>query len=171
MTANGGEEPTARPGSGADLSRRMDRIEQRQDSIEQEMHSLATTVGRVEQNQAHATELNKLRFDALDAGIRGNTARLDAFIARIEGIITGEIDTQQGRQGRELIADYQRWRDTVDERLAIIYTPEQRALIERRLDEHDRFVTQGTLLARLGVLIVSTNVLGLAVAIYAAIKP
>lgn len=144
----------ARPGSGADLSRRMDRIEQRQDSIEQEVRSLATTVGRVEQNQVHATELNKLRFDALDAGIKAVSATLSDFMRRIEGVITGEIETQQSRTGRELVADYQTWRKGVDEAL------DQQAVLNGQV----------RLLGRLAVLLASSQVLAIAAAIYALLK-
>ena len=89
-------------------------MESRQDSIEQEVRTLAATVARVEQNQEHATELNKLRFDALDTGLKSLSGQLTDFIKRIDGMISGEVETTQAREGRALVADYQRWRDEVD---------------------------------------------------------
>lgn len=137
----------ARPGSAADLSRRMDRMEQRQEGFDQRLSSLAASVARVEQNQDHASELNKLRFDALDAGMRSLQIHLADFIKRVEGLVSGEVQTEQMRQGREMVADYQRWRDQVDADRAKL-----------------------ALLGRLAVLLVSSNVLAIAAAIYAVMN-
>lgn len=137
----------ARPGSAADLSRRMDRMEQRQEGFDQRLSSLAASVARVEQNQDHASELNKLRFDALDAGMRSLQIQLADFIKRVEGLVSGEVQTEQMRQGREMVADYQRWRDQVDADRAKL-----------------------ALLGRLAVLLVSSNVLAIAAAIYAVMN-
>jgi hypothetical protein len=109
--------PSLRAGSGADLARRMDSIEKRQDGIEQEVRTLTATVVRVEQNQNHGEELNKLRFDALTAAVGNVGGTLAAFITRIEGIVTGETETAQSRQGRELLRDYLEWRETVDDHI------------------------------------------------------
>jgi hypothetical protein len=136
-----------RAGSGPDLARRMDRIEGRQDSIELEVRTLAATVGRVELNQQHATELAKLRFDAIDNGMKVGFGELGAFQARVEGMIDGTVQTQQQRQGAEMVADYLSWRKKVD-----------------------AFMTQGTLLSRLAVLLISTNVIAIVVAIVAAVS-
>lgn len=164
------DETPPRPGSTVDLSRRMDNIERRQDNIETEVRTLASTVGRVEQNQVHAAELNKLRFDALDMGVKTLTADLTGFMARIDGIISGEIETAQSKRGAELVKDYMEWRDGVDARLASLYTPEQKARIEERLDSHDKFEAQGRLLARIGVLLVSSNVIAIIAGIAAILK-
>jgi hypothetical protein len=139
--------PPSRAGSGPDLARRMDRIEGRQDSIELEVRTLAATVGRVELNQTHATELAKLRFDAIDNGMKAGFSELGAFQARIEGILDGTIQTQQQRQGAEMVADYLTWRKKVD-----------------------AYMTQGSLLGRLAVILVSTNVIAIVVAITAALN-
>ena len=133
----------ARPGSAADLSRRMDRMEQRQEGFDQRLSSLTQSVARVEQNQEHATELNKLRFDALDSGMRAIGAQLSDFIKRIEGIMSGEVQTNQTREGQALVAEYREWRDEVDADRAKL-----------------------ALLGRLAVLLVSSNVLALVAAIY-----
>ena len=149
------DEITPRSGSGADLARRMDRMEARQDSIETEVRTLAATVARVELNQEHATELNKLRFDALDTGLKALTGIVTDFIKRVEGIVDGTVETGQGRAGREMVADYQSWRRDVDN------------------DREDQAVLNGQvrLLGRLAVLLVSTNVLAVVVAAYALVKP
>jgi hypothetical protein len=149
VTTNDDEQvsPTARAGSGPDLARRMDRIEGRQDSIELEVRTLAATVGRVELNQQHATELAKLRFDAIDNGMKAGFAELGVFQQRIEGILDGTIQTQQQRQGAEMVADYLTWRKKVDV-----------------------YMTQGSLLGRLAVILVSTNVIAIVVAITAALN-
>jgi hypothetical protein len=139
--------PPSRAGSGPDLARRMDRIEGRQDSIELEVRTLAATVGRVELNQAHATELAKLRFDAIDNGMKAGFSELGAFQQRIEGILDGSIQTQQQRQGAEILADYLSWRKTVDS-----------------------FMTQGRFLGRLAVILVSTNIIAIVVAVGAALN-
>lgn len=106
-----------RIGSAQDLSRRMDRVEQRQEDQAREIASLGATVQRVEQNQSHASELNKLRFDALDAGVKGLGGQLADFMKRIEGMISGEVETVQTRQGREILEEYKAWRVGVEERL------------------------------------------------------
>lgn len=141
------EQAPARTGSGPDLARRMDRMEQRQDSIETEVRTLAATVSRVELNQQHSTELSKLRFDAIDNGMRSGFSELGAFQTRIEGMLDGSIQTQQQRQGAEMVADYLAWRKNVD-----------------------AFMTQGRFLGRLAVLLVSTNIIAIVVAVGAAIN-
>lgn len=108
------ELPSTRPGTYADLSRRMDRMEQRHETLEVEVRTLASTVSRVEMNQNHAVELNKLRFDALDTGLKSIGGQLTDFTKRMEGILSGEVETAQGRQGAALVADYVEWRKAVD---------------------------------------------------------
>src|SRR5690349_5965607 len=98
--------PSTRPGTGADLARRMDRMETRQDNMETALHSLSATVARVETNQTHAEELNKLRFDSQKTSIDTMAGKLDAFIARIDGIIDGTVETAQTRQAKEVMAEY-----------------------------------------------------------------
>jgi hypothetical protein len=93
--------PSTRPGSGADLSRRIERLEHKYDEV-------ALVVARVEANQQHAEELNRERFEGVKQAIHVNSAKLDAFIARVEGMISGEVQTTATRQGAELVAEYQR---------------------------------------------------------------
>jgi hypothetical protein len=145
------EETPARPGSGADLSRRMDRIEQRQDGIEAEVRTLADSVSRVALNQTHQSELNKLRFDSLDASINNVGATLERFMARINSIITGEI---QLPQSVSLMTDWRDWREEVDK------------------DRDGQAVLNGQvrLLGRLAVLLVTSQLAAIIVALYALIK-
>ena len=126
-------------------------MEQRQDSTETEVRTLAATVARVEQNQIHASELNKLRFDSLDLGIKSLAGQLDTFTKRVEGILTGEIETPTGRQGREIVADYKEWRQEVDD------DREAQAILNGQV----------RLIGRLAVLLVSSNLLAIGAAIYA----
>ncbi len=107
------ETPSPRAGSSQDISRRVERLEA-------EVSTLTVTVARIEQNQAHATELNKLRFDALDMGLKSLGGQLTDFIKRIDGMISGEVETAQTRQGAALVADYQKWRGEVEDDLAIL---------------------------------------------------
>lgn len=161
------ERPPARPGSTADLLHRIDRLEQRQDGIERQVSGLATTVDRVEINQKHAEELAVLRFGSLDSAVKAVDATLERFMGRINAIVSGEVRLPQAVAGEELVRDYQAWRSKVDERLGIIYTPQQRLDIEARLDRHEAFEVQGRLLARLGVLLIGGNILGVALALAA----
>ena len=141
------EEVSPRAGTFADLARRIDRIESRLDAQEVEFRSMSAAVARLSQNQDHATELSKLRFDALETGQRAIGAQLTSFMQRVEGLISGEVQTEQTRQGREMVDDYQRWRRDVDGDRAKV-----------------------ALLGRLGVLLISTNVIAIVVAIGAAVS-
>ena len=132
----------------------MDRLEANHESLTREVSSLAGTIARVEQNQNHAEELNKLRFTSLDTAVGSLTADLKGFMARIESLISGEADTAQTREGRERYADYTKWRGEVDDAL------EKQAVLTGRLD----------LLGRLAVIVISTNVLAIAAAIYAVVN-
>lgn len=151
------EDTTARPGSLADLSRRMDRMERRQEQADTKVTDLGTVVARVEANQAHAIELNQLRFNALDNGMKAVSSevalmRTDfaGFVNRVNALISGEASTTQGRKMLEEYEDFKR--DT-----------------ERRLAKHDTFETQGRLLGRIAVILVSTQVVSIVVAIGAAV--
>lgn len=148
------DETPSRPGSSQDLARRMDRMETKHEELAKEVTALTATVGRVEQNQTHATELNRLRFDALDTGMKSIGAQLNDFMRRIEGMVTGEVETAQTRQGRELVADYQQWRGETDD----------------RLDSVETFATQGRFLGRVVVIILGGQALALIAAIAALVK-
>jgi hypothetical protein len=141
------EEPTIRVGSSADLARRMDRIEQRQEKQEAEMGVLTATVARVEINQNHAAELTKLRFDALERGVGDVAGTLKVFMGRIEGILSGEIVTQQSKAGQEMVADYREWREEVD-----------------------TFIAQGRLIGRLVNLLIAGNAIAIIAGIAAFLK-
>lgn len=138
-----------------DLSRRMDRMEEKYDDLAREVASLTGTVARVESNQTHAEKLNELRFNALDTALSTVSGKLDGFMTRVESIITGEVETAQSKQGAALVADYQRWR----------------ADVEERLDKHDTFETQGRLLGRIAVLLFTSNVIAFVAALAALMKP
>ena len=140
--------PSTRPGSGADLSRRIERLEHN-------YGELAATVSRVEITLQHGDELNRLRFASLEGAINSTgkdiakvSTDLEGFMARIEGLISGEIQTSATRQGAELVADYQKWRREVD---------------------NDR--SRLALIGRIAVLLVTSNVLAWAAAIYAVTRP
>ena len=152
MTA---DETPPRPGSTVDLSRRMDRMEEKHDDLAREVQGLTATVARVELNQKHAEELNTLRFTALDTAISSVSGKLDGFMARVEGIVSGEIETAQSRTGAGLVEDYREWRAEVD----------------GRLDKYEKFETQGRLLGRIAVLLVTSNVIAFVAAFAAIVRP
>ncbi len=113
------ESPT-RPGSSADLSRRMDRMERRQDTIETKVTDLAGVVGRVELNQKHAEELSILRFNALDGAVKNIDGTLERFMGRINAIVSGEVKLPQAVQGEAMVADYILWRKEVTAELGLL---------------------------------------------------
>lgn len=112
------------------------------------MNALTSTVARVEINQTHAEELNKLRFGALDTSVSNLGTDLKAFMARIEGMISGEVETVQSREGREIVADYQRWRATID-----------------------AHVTRVTFLGRIAVIVLGGQALLILASLAAIVKP
>lgn len=114
------DQQTPRAGTYADLSRRMDRMEVRHDDLAKDVSAITSTVSQVVQNQNHAEELNELRFKSLDTAVGQLTADLKGFMARIEGIMTGEVQTAATRQGAEMVEEYKEWRASTDKRLAII---------------------------------------------------
>lgn len=136
----------ARAGSALDLSRRMDRIESRQDDQGRALAALSGTVERVELNQRHAEELNKLRFDALDASLSLHAGKLDNFMTKIDNILTGVTELPAAREGREMVSDYKIWRQGVDTTL-----------------------TQTRLWGRIATVLASSGVLGALVAGWIAI--
>lgn len=138
------EDSTSRPGSGADLSRRMERIEARQDEQAREQADLKSAVARVEQSIVHQNQLYERDFKSLNESVGRMGSVLDKFMARMEGLIDGSIETTQTRQGRELVEDYQDWRREVDA---------------------DR--TRIHFLGRVVTFLLTTNVLALAAGLYA----
>lgn len=84
-----------RVGSTADLARRLDRVEHRQDTLEGKVDSLSATVGRLEVSAGHASELSKLRFDAIETNLSHGFEEAGRRWARIEAIISGEVVTPQ----------------------------------------------------------------------------
>lgn len=116
MTA-GEELHSTRPGTYADLSRRMDRQDERSDALESEVRTMGLALSRVEQNQQHQAQLAEYQFKGLDSSVKTLTSTQEAFIKRIEGIITGEVQTQQSRQGQAIVEDFIQWRKGVDARL------------------------------------------------------
>lgn len=114
------DETTPKAGTYADLSRRMDRMELKHEDLAKDVAAITATVGQVVLNQKHAEEINELRFKALDTSVGQIGADLKGFMARIDGIVAGDIETAQSRAGRELVADYTIWRKETDKRLAII---------------------------------------------------
>jgi hypothetical protein len=98
----------------------MDRMESRHEDLAKEVATLTVTTGQIVLNQKHAEDLNELRFKSLDSAVGLLATDLKGFMTRIDGIITGETETIQARQGRELVADYMTWRKATDQRLTII---------------------------------------------------
>jgi hypothetical protein len=126
-----------RAGTYADLSRRMDRMDQRQDTLESRFGELTAVVARVDENQHHSTELAKLRFDALDSKVALISTDLKGFMTRMEGIMTGEIKTaasrdlaaakeQAEREGAKIMREWSEWREELDTRLEAMEDREQR---------------------------------------------
>lgn len=124
-----------------DISRRMDRLEQNHEALAKDVAALTGTISRVEQNQQHLEELNRLRFGSLDNSIAGVTNKLDAFIARIEALLTGEVQTPQMRSGNELVADYKAWRASVDKEIEDLQESRQTAEILAK--ERERIASEG----------------------------
>ena len=139
----------------------MDKLEERQGIVETRVSELGAVVARVEQNQVHAAELNKLRFDSLDTGVKGVTDTLERFMGRINAIVSGEVKLPQAAQGEKLVADYQEWRKGVDSKLGTIYTSEQRRDIETRLDRHENTLAQVSLVGKIVVVLLSGNALAI----------
>lgn len=110
---------TGRAGSAADLSFRVERLER-------DLSSLTGTVSLIERNQQHAEQLNKLRFDSLDKVVDALHGDLKAWMTRMEGVFTGEVQTAAARdlktakdtaerEGATVMADWTRWRAEVDD--------------------------------------------------------
>lgn len=136
-------EPTA--GSAADLSRRMDGLEMR---------------------QAHAEELNKLRFGSLEASVAVLSSDLKAFMIRIESVLSGELDTTATRQSAAERAEWQAWRRSVDaDRFRIAAVD-----LDKVEEDRERFAVQSgrlDLLGRLAVILIGTSGAALVAALYA----
>lgn len=135
------------------------RLEAQYERMNGKVDDLSAVVARVELNQNHAEELNKLRFDAVNQSIVQVEAKLDKqagllgdFMSRIERIMTGELDTAQTRQGQALVADYQKWRTATDD----------------RLDQFEMLSTQVRFFARIAVTFTGTSLIATACALYVA---
>jgi len=143
---------SARPGTTADLSRRMDRMEVSHEVLAKEVAGLTTTIARVELNQNHAEEVNKLRFDSIALGLSTLESKVTTFITRIESIIDGSASTAQSRAGEQMVKDYRLWRDSV----------------EVRLDEADTLAIQLRFLSRIIVALTGGSLIATACAVYVA---
>jgi len=91
-------------------------METRQDTLEVKVTELATLVGRVEQNQVHATELATLRFNAVDTAVKTIDSTLDRFMGRINAVVSGEVKLPQAQAGEQVMKDYLVWREKVEDR-------------------------------------------------------
>ncbi len=130
-------------------------MEQNHEALAGVVANLAGTVARVELNQTHQAELNKLRFDALDTGVGTVKDTLERFMGRINAIVTGEVKLPQAEQGERLVSDYLAWRKE----------------IETRLDAQDVRNGKIDLLGKIAVILVGGNVLGLIVSVISLLKP
>lgn len=161
------EDSPSRPGSTVDLSRRMDRMEISHEALAREVGVLTTTISRVEMNQNHAEELNKLRFDALGNTLSGIETKIGTFITRVEGILSGEISTAQSKVNQDLLSDYRQWRGRVDAALSGIDDYEKfRDGTNERLEEAIELRTQVRLLGRIAIFATGGSLLGTILAIY-----
>ena len=97
-------------------------MEQNHELLAKEVAGLTGTVARVEINQKHAEELNKLRFDALDQSIKNIDGTLERFMGRVNAIIAGEVKLPREAQAEADRADYLRWRERIDTDLDGIHT-------------------------------------------------
>lgn len=168
LTDDSGAAP-ARPGTAADLSRRMDRMEENHDTLVANVNVLQATISRVELNQQHAEELNKLRTDATTLSLVSLESKLGAFMARIDSLMTGETTTSSTR---EILSRYEAFRQDVESRLPARDEVTQyrlwRERVESRLDEADVLATQVKLLGRVALLLLSGTVVSTVAALYAA---
>lgn len=138
-------------GSNKDLARRMDRQERNHAALAKDVASLAGTVERVALNQQHSDELTKLRFDSLDTGLGTLKDTLDRFMGRINALITGEVRMPQAEQ---MVNEYLAWRASVD----------------KALDDQAVMNGQVRLLGKLAVLLITSNIASIAVAIFALVE-
>lgn len=111
------DETQPRPGTYADLARRIERMEVKHEDLAKEVAGLTATTGQVVLNQKHAEDINELRFKSLDTAVGLIGTDLKGFMARVEGILSGDIQTASSRQGLAVIEDYNAWRKEVDARL------------------------------------------------------
>lgn len=107
-------------------------MEVKHEDLAREVAAQRNTLSRVEANQIHAEKINELQFAAMNTSLgQINTAidrldpqlpqkvteigtKLDKFMERIEGLMSGEVQTNQTREATELVKDYQMWRRDVD---------------------------------------------------------
>lgn len=113
-----------RAGTYADLSRRMDRMENRHEDLALQVRTVAADIASVKLQAEHVEKLNELRFTSLDKGIHAVESKVDAFIARIEGLISGDVQTPQGKlmmdQYKQFVSDTQSTQQRLVERIEVI---------------------------------------------------
>lgn len=144
-----------REGSSADLVRRMERLEERLDRLEPAVAEVAT-------NQKHAEELNALRFANVQSSVNLVSSDLKEFMRRIEGIIAGDVETGAARQAREMVADWQKWRDKTDAKFETI---------DQRQDDSETFHTQISTVARVALVILGSGWIATAFALWRVLNP
>ena len=89
-------------------------MELKHEDLAKDVAALTATTAQVVLNQKHAEELNELRFKSLDTAVSQISTDLKGFMVRIDGIMTGEVETTQSRAGRELVAEWTSWRKEVE---------------------------------------------------------
>jgi hypothetical protein len=125
---------------------RLSRLEAKYDDLAKQVEGAVSTITRVELNQTHAEELNKLRFGSLDSAVGSLSADLKGFMTRIDGLVSGEQTTAQGRQ---MLDEYMKFKTNT----------------ERRLDEQDVRNGQISLVARVTWGLLGANVIAIISAI------
>lgn len=150
-----------RTGSYVDLARRVDRLEA-------SVAGLTSTVQAIELNQKHAETVNGLHFAALNTGIENLGKTVDGFMTRVEGIISGEIQTVQSRAGQELVSDYKVWRGKVDSKLPTDVEETEfrawKAKVDTHLEDVETVINQIKFLGTLVRLLVAGNVIAIFIA-------
>jgi len=91
------EQTPPRAGTYADLSRRMDRMENRHEDLVEDVRNLSVVVSDVRKDVQHAAELAKLRFDAVELTMKHGFDEAGAHRQRIESIINGDVVTPQAK--------------------------------------------------------------------------
>lgn len=95
----------------------MERLEEKYDGIAGAVGKLEGAVAVIQHEQESAAQLAKERHGNLEARLTTVSAQLTGFMARIEGLLTGEV---QMPQQREALARWEKWRDGTDTRLDAI---------------------------------------------------
>jgi hypothetical protein len=93
----------------------MDALERSHTEQAKEIASLHTAISRVEASFVTFEKVSEMQFKSLDSSITALRSTVEPFMRRIDGMLTGEVETSQQRDGRRELEDYRKWRDGVDD--------------------------------------------------------